>query len=149
MVIRGKENTPVKEAQKQFSASKSVTSAVKVTDDILAKINSYALEDLTADDVFVGKQLLAHNGVDRDRERFPESMLDNFAETLPGKSVLYFHFNNYLPLGLYFDTETGSMSVEEFKQLTGEDPRLPDNVDQVKVMWAWYYVIKTDDMEAL
>ncbi|MDH4319883.1 MAG: hypothetical protein OEV73_00140 [Desulfobulbaceae bacterium] len=130
------------------SGLKATAAGVEITDDILAKINRYALEAVTAEAVFVRKQLLAHNGVDRDRERFNEALLDDFATTLPGKSTLYFHARrDYLPLGLYFDATTEQISPEKFKELTGEDPRLPDGVAAVKVLWAWYYVIKTPSVE--
>ncbi len=149
MLIRGKENTPIKEAKKHLSIGKAVTSAVKVTEELLAKINSYALEPLTAADVFIGKQLLAHNGIDRDMERFPEKVLDDFEKTLPGKSTLYFHARrDYLPLGLYFDAKTEEMSADQFKQLTDCDPKLPEGISSVKVLWAWYYVILTDDIDS-
>lgn len=148
--FRGKAGNPINGAVKQFSASKAVTSAVTVTADLLAMVNAYALEPLVAEDIFIGKQLLAHNGVDRDGERFPETILDNFVETLPGKSALYAHDRgSFLPLGLYFDTKTETMSVAEFKALTGNDPRLPDGVDQVKALWAWYYVVITDDVKSV
>ncbi|WP_305046334.1 hypothetical protein [Geoalkalibacter sp.] len=129
-------------------AGKGASVGVTVDDGLLAKINRFALVDLAADQVFVRKQLLAHNGIDRDRERFPENLLEDFARSLPGKSVLYFHAkNSFLPLGLYFDAQTEEISVEQFKALTGEDPRLPAGRDQVKVLWAWYYVVKTPGVE--
>ncbi len=149
-LFRGKGKGPVNEARKQFSCQKSVTSAVAVTDEILSKVNGYALEPLKAEDIFVGKQLLAHNGIDRDRERFPEQILDDFAASLPGKSALYHHDRgSFLPLGLYFDTKTEEMSIDQFKQLTGDDPRLPEETATVKVLWTWYYVVKTADVESI
>ena len=150
MLIRGKGKGPVTEARKQFSSKKSVTSAVKVTDEILAKVNAYALEPLTAEEIFVGKQLLAHNGIDRDTERFPEQIIDDFAKTLTGKNTLYFHDRGqFLPLGLYFDSKTEDMSVDQFRELTGNDPRLPEGTNTVKALWAWYYVVKTDDVSSV
>jgi len=149
-LFRGKGKGPVNEARKQFSCQKSVTSAVEVTAEILAKINAYALEPLKAEEIFVGKQLLAHNGIDRDNERFPEQILDDFAASLPGKNTLYFHDRGkFLPLGLYFDAKTEEMSAEQFKGLTGNDPRLPDGITSVKALWTWYYVVKTDDIESV
>ncbi len=144
MILRGKEKKPVVGGQK---SSKAVTSAVAVTDELLAKINRYTLEPLTAEDVFIGKQLLAHNGIDRDRERFTSQIIDNFVDTLPGKSTLYFHDSHYLPLGLYFDAKAEEISADRFKELTGEPIKLPDGVDQAYTLWAWYYVVKTPDVE--
>ena len=88
MLIRGKGNGPLTDQKKTVSSQKSVSSAVDISSDILAKVNGYALQAVTADQVFVGKQLLAHSGIDRDNERFPESVLNDFAASLPGKSAL-------------------------------------------------------------
>ena len=48
-------------------------------------------EEFTADDVAVYHPILAHNVVDRDRERFVKDLLNNFAETLPDKPLLIGH----------------------------------------------------------
>jgi hypothetical protein len=120
-----------------------------VTPEILAKINKYSLRPLSAEEVFVRRYLMAHNAVDRDNERFPEALLDDFANTLPGKSLLNGHNRLELPLGLYFDASTEEMTPEQFKALTGEDPNLPDNVQMVKVLWGWVYMLKADFTEAL
>lgn len=136
---------------KSFVAGiKGTVAGVEATADVLAKINHYALSPLAAEEIFVRRKILAHNGVDRDRERFSESLLDDFAATLPGKSTLYAHDRGkFLPLGLYFDAKTEEIAPEKFKELTGEDPRLPDGVAKVKVLWAWYYVIKTPDVDSV
>lgn len=148
--FRGKSKGPVSEARKQFSSQKSVTSAVSITDELLAKINGYTLAPLLAEDIFIGKQLLAHNGIDRDIERFTEQIVDDFSASLPGKNTLYFHDRGkFLPLGLYFDAKAEEMSVEQFKQLTGDDPNLPEGITTVKVLWAWYYIVKTDDIDSV
>jgi hypothetical protein len=137
----------LQEFTKSFSGAKAVTGA-EVTPEMLAKINRWALKELTAEQVFVRKYLLAHNGVDRDRERFPEEMLDDFARTLPGKSFLYAHEKRgFLPLGLWFDATTEEMSPDKFKELTGEDIRLPDGTASAKVMWGWVFVLKTPSSE--
>ncbi len=134
-----------KSGHKSFAlGNKAAGVGVDVNDAILAKINAFALKALTADEIYVRKQILAHNGVDRDRERFPEMLLEDFARTLPGKSTLYSHDrHNFLPLGLYFDAATEQIDPAKFTEMTGEQPRLPEGVDKVKVLWAWFYVIKT------
>jgi len=146
-MIRCKGKGPL-DGHKGFAGLKGAASAIEVTDELLSRINGFALEPLAAEDVFIGKQILAHNGIDRDLERFTDELLEQFAATLPGKSVLYFHDRRgTLPLGLYFDASTESLGVEKFKALTGADPRLPEGIDQVKVLWAWYYVVKTDEVD--
>ena len=123
---------------------KDASGGADVTPEMLAKINSYALTPLTADKVYARKFLLAHNAVDRDRERFQEALLDDFAVTIPGKSFLFAHDGrNYLPLGLWFDASSESMTVEQFKSLTGEDALLPIGTSTVKVMFAWSYMLKS------
>jgi hypothetical protein len=114
---------------------------VEVTPEILATINTFALTPLTAEKVYVRKFLLAHNCVDRDRERFPENLLDDFASTLPGKGFLVGHQRREPGKGLFFQASTADMTPEEFKALTGEDPRLGEGITTVKVVWAWMYML--------
>lgn len=127
--------------KKQFGLK---AAGAEVTPDALTKINSYALAPLTADQVYVRKYIMAHNCVDRDRERFPEALLDDFARTLPGKSLLKAHERDDLPIGLFFDASTEEITPEQFKALTGEDPRLPEGLSMVKVLWGWIYLLKSD-----
>ena len=48
----------------------------------------FALEPLTADEVYVRKMRLCNDGVDRTGERFSLGYLERFRETLPGKALL-------------------------------------------------------------
>jgi hypothetical protein len=121
-----------------------------VTGDVMAKINLYALKELSLDDVYVRKILMAHNLVDRDRERFSETILDDFAATLPGKSFLYAHDRgSFFPLGLFFDAKAQEMTPEQFATLTGETPRMGEAQTMAKVVWAWFYIMKTPDHESI
>ncbi|MCP4259097.1 MAG: hypothetical protein GY774_16550 [Planctomycetes bacterium] len=115
-----------------------------VAPDILAKINKFAQTTLKEEDVYIQKYIMAHNGVDRDRERFPEDLLDDYARTLPGKSFLEAHDKSKLPIGLYFDSDTEKMTEAEFKVLTGEDIRLPEGMDTAKVVYGWIYTLRKD-----
>jgi hypothetical protein len=119
------------------------------TPDMLAKINGYALTALTTEQVFVRKFLMAHNCIDRDNECFPADMLDQFAVTMPGKSMLVGHNRRDLPCGKFFDATTEEMTCEQFKSLTGEEPRMPEGMDRCKVLWAWAYMVKTPGNEEL
>jgi len=121
----------------------------EVTPEILAKINKYALTVLTADEVFVRKYLMAHNAVDRDNERFSEKILDDFGNTLPGKSLLNGHDRQSLPIGLYFDANTEELTKEQFTSLTGEEARLPDGIEKCKVLWGWVYMLKAQFNEKM
>jgi hypothetical protein len=107
----------------------------------LAKINSFALRELTADEVYVRKFLICHSAIDRDNERFPEALLQQFAATFPGKSFIAVHNRQSLPLGLFFEATTETIPAARFKELTGEDPRLPEGETTVTVVWAWAYML--------
>lgn len=127
------------EHQKQLSIK--AVSAVEVTPDVLATINKFSIAALTAEEIFVSKYLMAHNCVDRDRERFPDDLLVEFAATFPGKSFLIGHSRGGPGKGLFFQASTEDMTVEQFKALTGEDARLPDGTTTVRVLWTWQYML--------
>lgn len=129
---------------KQFGCKAVVVAGAAITPEMLAKINGFALKELTAEDVYVRKFLLCHSAVDRDRERFPESILQDFVATIPGKSLLAVHDRRSLPLGLWFDATTEQMSLEQFKALTGVDATVPEGQTVISVMWAWSYMLNKD-----
>jgi hypothetical protein len=133
----------------QKSISFKAAQGAEVTPMILAKINRYALKQLTADEVFVRKYLMAHNVIDRDNERFPEKILDDFAATFPGKSFLIGHERGGPGKGLYFDASTEEMTPDQFKALTGEEARLPIDMQKVKVLWGWVYMLKAEFNESM
>jgi hypothetical protein len=120
----------------------------QASDEQMAKINTFALEPLTADQVYVRRYLVAHNGIDRDRERFNDELLDQFAATLPGKGMFLdghpggWNGSGAPGTGRWFAAGTELMSPQEFKQHTGEDIRLPDGINQVKVLWGESYLLK-------
>lgn len=133
----------LKKYAKQFGLKAAASSGAEITPEMLVKINAFALKPLTLDEVFARKVLMCHSAIDRDNERFPEDLLDLFAATFPGKSFLFAHDRGeYMPLGLFFDAITETMSAEQFKTLTGEEPRLPEGMTTVKVVWAWFYTLK-------
>lgn len=117
---------------------------IDTTPEVMALINSYAYSDLAPADVYVRKWYLANNGIDRDNERFPESLLAEFAATLPGKSFLKSHNRKSLPIGLFFNSEVQVMSPEQYKTATGEEIRLPENIADVHVLVAWPYILQRD-----
>lgn len=123
--------------------TKAASSGVVLSPSDLEAVNGFALSPLSAESIYSRKVLLAHNAVDRDRERFQETLLDDFASTIPGKSFLWAHNRrDYTPYGLWFKAETEEITREKFIELTGEVPRLPEGVHMVKVLWAWFYVVK-------
>lgn len=116
----------------------------RIEDWQLSKINTFALTQLSSEDIYVRQFLLAHTGIDRDNERFSEGVLEDFRRTLAGKSVLQGHNRNDLPKGLFFDAFVDVMDKNGFKILTGEDIRLPANIERVSVLWGWVYFPKVD-----
>jgi len=73
------------------------------TERELETINRFARRPLTADEVYVGECDLCNDRVDRAFERFTADVLQDFADSLPGKSLLAGHDHGSLPLGLWFD----------------------------------------------
>ena len=126
---------------KSFSYTKEFGTRQQVTPEMMDLINRWAPKALTPDEVGVFKYILAHNGVDRDEERFQEPLLDDFARTLPGKGFLEGHQRPAPGVGIWFDAKVEDISAEEFFALTGEELNLPEGVTQGKALWAWPYVL--------
>lgn len=137
------------EGQKIYSI-KGLSSGKELTDAQLIKINSYAVVPLTKDQVHYAQLLMAHNGIDRDRERFNEEGLEDFARTLPGKGFFVEgHPGGWTGHGgpgegLFFDARVVQMSPAEFKAKTLEDIELPDGVLMVSCLMADAYVLVLD-----
>lgn len=79
--------------------------AVTLSDVDMANINRYALEPLQPSDIYAYQMHLANDQYDREDERFPPEMLQRFAETLPGKSVMRGHDYSTAPAGRIYDAE--------------------------------------------
>ena len=126
-------------------------------DGDMAKINSFALEPLTADQVYTRKYVVAHSGIDRDGERFSPALLDDFARTLPGKG--YFNNSGGHPgsgggqkgpgQGLWYDTMVKEMSPEEFETMTGNRPRLGPGESMIHALMGKMYTLKMPDNESM
>lgn len=69
----------------------SAVMLAKASEDDLAKINSIALEPLTAEQVFVFKVNACDDQVDRDFEQFTPSTLRQLAKLFVGKTVIFDH----------------------------------------------------------
>lgn len=127
---------------------KVFASGKQVSDAQLTMINGYALEPLSLDQVYVRRYVVAHNGIDRDNERFSEDLLDQFAATLPGKGMFLdghpggWNGNGAPGSGRWFAAGVETMSPAEFKTLTGEEINLPEGIEQAKVAWGESYLLK-------
>ncbi len=63
----------------------------EVTEDELKQINKYALEPLTAEEVYTFKAVLCDNEVDRQYERFTQRALQDLQKLFLGKTVIKDH----------------------------------------------------------
>jgi hypothetical protein len=127
---------------------KALGSGKGPSDEQMASINKLALTELVPDQVYVRRYLMAHNGIDRDVERFTEDLLKNYAATLPGKGFFVEGHPGYSSgssgpgNGRFFAASTEEMAPAKFLELTGEEINLPDGVDKAVVLWGDSYLLK-------
>ena len=73
--------------------------------DDLELINRYALEPLSAEQVYVRRMRLMHDGWHSDFQRFSRSVLQQLNDTIIGKSLLEGHDYNRAGIGRFFRSE--------------------------------------------
>ena len=85
--------SPPKKGMKELYGIKKSGSITGLTVDSaeLEAINKFALEPLTAEEVFAFKMTACGNDIDRDGEAFTESALEKLAELFVGKTVMQDH----------------------------------------------------------
>lgn len=120
---------------------------MNINDEQLALINKFALIDLTTDEIYARKIRLANNAIDRDVERFSEKLLEYFAKTLPGKSLLLGHKRDGTGEGLFFAAEIEKMSLADARKMTGEELHLPDGMKEVWFLNTWFYTVKLPSLD--
>lgn len=124
-------------------------------DAALAAINAFTLRPFAADELQLREYVLAHNCIDRDNEVFDESLLDDFATSLPGKGVYITHPTNWSSdggpaEGRVYACRTETMTLDAARTLLREpDLTLPPDRTQVKLLYASAYFAKTDENAAL
>ena len=129
---------------------KALGAGKAVSDDQIAKINKFALVELKPEQVYTRSYLMAHNGIDRDKERFSEDILKDFSITLPGKGFFVEgHPSSWSGKGQpgegrFYDAHIKEMTPEEFKNITNEEIKLPEGVKMAKVLWGDAYLLKLD-----
>ncbi len=135
--------------QKGFSV-KGLSEGKELTDAQLAKINTYAIVPLKKEEVPYVQLLMAHNGIDRDVERFSEDLLADFARTMPGKGFFVeghpggWSGHGGPGEGLHFDTRVVQMTPEEFMARTNEAIKLPEGVTMVYALMSDAYILALD-----
>lgn len=118
----------------------------------LAVINGMALREHTAEELYVREFIVAHNGLDRDRESIDEALLDAMARTLPGKGLFVKHPTGYdgdsgPGAGRWFAARAERMTLEAARSALG-DPGVqwpPDRAEAV-LLFASAYLPRSDDL---
>ena len=116
-----------------FEAHKTLTAyAIKAggkpDEGQLAAINQFTLDELTEDQVYVRTAILAHSGIDRDRDAFEKALLEDFAKTLPGKGLFVKHPGGWdgdsgPGIGRWFGARVVEVSKEKAREMLRE-PKL-------------------------
>lgn len=104
----------------------------ELTDADMAAINKYALEPLTADQVFVFKAVLCDNEVDRQHERFTVKALNDLKKLFLGKTVIKDHHHSA-------DNQVARIYATELVE-SGKTNKSGENYTQ---LIAWCYMVKT------
>lgn len=124
-------------------------------DAALAAINAFTLRPFAAEELQLREYVLAHNCIDRDNEVFDESLLDDFATSLPGKGVYINHPTSWRSdggpaEGKVYACRTETMTLDAARTLLREpDLTLPPDRTQVKLLYASAYFAKTDENASL
>lgn len=104
----------------------------ELTDADMAAINKYALEPLTADQVFVFKAVLCDNEVDRQHERFTVKALTDLKKLFLGKTVIKDHNHSA-------DNQVARIYATELVE-SGKATKSGETYTQ---LIAWCYMVKT------
>ena len=121
----------------------------------LAAINSMALRDLKAEEVYAREYVSAHNGIDRDREVFDEAVLNDLARTLPGKGFFVRHPSGWdgdtgPGEGRIFDARVESMSFDAARALLREpDLEFPPDRTSATVLFTSTYMAAVPENASL
>lgn len=122
----------------------------KPDDTQLELINQITLEPITADQVYVRTVYLAHNAIDRDGDVFDDALLDDFANTLPGKGLFVKHPLGWdgdtgPGVGRFFSSRTFTTSQDEARQLLREPKlRFPPANEQAKILEGSFFISRTE-----
>jgi hypothetical protein len=132
------------------SLSLRIKSAGDPSADQLARIHTYTLAEIPADQLYVRTFALAHNAIDRDDEAFDAPLLADFARTLPGKGLFIKHPSGWdgdsgPGKGRWFEAEVQRMSLDEARTLL-RAPTLqwPPGVTTAEILMAGAYLVRTE-----
>jgi hypothetical protein len=131
------------EKSKAFLFSGCKVSPTVPNEAQLAAINKFTRRPFTADELYIGQIRLANNAIDRDNERFSESILQEYLKTAVRKTFLMDHNkhdSSEKAIGKFFDVEIEKMDLATAKAETGEDFILPAGVAEVWFLSPWFYI---------
>lgn len=131
-------------------AAHAVKAGGKPGEDQLKLINRFTLDELTEDQVYVRTAILAHSGIDRDRDAFEKALLEDFARTLPGKGLFVKHPGGWdgdssPGVGRWFDARVVEVSKEKARELLREPGlQFPEEDDKAYLLEADYFTVRTE-----
>lgn len=128
--------------------SQSISTEEKeITDAEWAKIQSYMLkpqkfqkEDINAFEIY-----LANNAVDRDKERFPSTVLKSFKKSVPGMSLLLSHNKDDIGHGKFYNAKLIKFDRDAFQSLlkNNYNTDIEKQLDLIEEMDNGFYILKT------
>ena len=140
---------------KRFRSVK--TKAVAVSDESWEKVKAFMVtpDKFQRDDVRIFEALLAHNFIDRDKERFSKPTLQSMADTIIGKQVLQHHAKWTDGVGRFVDAKLQKMTMDETLKLIGSqsDKKVREKLARIEqadggLFWmnVQYYMLAKDPL---
>ena len=117
----------------------------------LAAIRAYTLRDFKAEELVVREFVLAHNAIDRDNEVMDESLLADFARTIPGKGTYINHPASWRSDGGPAEGRVFGARLERmsFEVLREPGLKFPPDRAEATLLYTEAYFVRTPDNEAL
>ena len=120
--------------------SHSTTNAIStISDKDMALINSFALRELSKDEVFSFSVILCDNDIDRDFERFSEESLKTLEQLFVGKTGILNHS---------MKSEDQSCRTYKTKLIADSSKKTTDGKPYVYLK-AWCYTVRSEKNDAL
>lgn len=112
---------------------------IGITEEVMEKINGYAVGELKSEQVYCFSVLLCDNDVDRDYERFSEEALDRLAVMFKGRTGIFDHDHRSRgQTARIYDTEV--RSYPDRKTMDGRAYR---------ALMGFAYMVRTEDNKSL
>lgn len=112
---------------------------IGITEEVMEKINGYAVGELKSEQVYCFSVLLCDNDVDRDYERFSDEALDRLAVMFRGRTGIFDHDHRSRgQTSRIYDTEV--RSYPDRKTMDGRDYR---------ALMGFAYMVRTEDNKSL